>query len=88
MCSINSLAAVLPYIGKDHVTSAIVPLIVKAMKDPVPNVRFCAAKVIIKYHSSFDSGSLNSHIVPVLKEMTSDSDKDVAYYANVGLNSI
>jgi len=36
----------------------------------------------------FDSGALSSQIVPGLKEMQSDSDKDVQYFASVALKEI
>ncbi len=48
MCSLNSCSAVCPFITKDQITQHIAPLLVKAMKDPIPNVRFGAAKIVIK----------------------------------------
>ena len=47
------------------------------MKDPIPNVRFCVAKIIHKNKGSFDQSILQSQIIPGLKEMIGDTDKDV-----------
>lgn len=46
MCSLNSLRAIMGSISKEQITSSVVPLLLKALKDPVPNVKFTAAKVI------------------------------------------
>ncbi len=88
MCALNSLACVIPYLSKDQVAQSIVPVLVKAMKDPIPNVRFCSAKIIRQYNNHFDGGVLSSQMVPALKEMVQDTDKDVQYYATVALNSL
>jgi len=61
---------------------------VKAMKDPIPNVRFCVSKIIIKTKSCFDHGALVSLVQPGLKEMSQDADKDVQYFAVVAINEI
>jgi len=54
MCSLCSLQSVMPFLNKEQVSQFIVPLFVKAMKDPIPNVRFCVAKIIHKQKGSFD----------------------------------
>jgi hypothetical protein len=46
MCCLNSLAAVMPYIMKDQITSQIIPIFIKATKDDIPNVKFCVSKII------------------------------------------
>lgn len=48
MCSLQSLSVILPYIPKDQINANVVPTLLKAMKDPIPNVRFCSAKIVIK----------------------------------------
>lgn len=48
MCSLSSLHAVMPYLGKEQISQLLVPIFLKAMKDPIPNVRFCVAKIIHK----------------------------------------
>jgi serine/threonine-protein phosphatase 2A regulatory subunit A len=61
-------------------------VIVKAMKDPIPNVRFTLAKIIKNIKPYIDSAVFQSTIVPGLKDLASDTDRDVAYFATVALN--
>jgi len=58
-----------------------VPVLLKSCKDPVPNVRFCTAKLLKKIIPKVDSVAVASKIKPALAEMTTDADKDVSYYA-------
>ncbi len=78
----------MPYIGKEQVTTLLVPIFLKAMKDPIPNVRFCVAKIIHKMKGMYDAQILNQQIVPILKEMSTDTDKDVQYFSTVALNDL
>jgi serine/threonine-protein phosphatase 2A regulatory subunit A len=55
------------------------------MKDQIPNVRFTVAKILKQSKSQLDPSVVSSQIIPGLKEMTSDSDRDVQYYATVAL---
>ena len=81
MCCLQSLAAVMPYVMKDKITQHIVPIYEKGCKDDIPNVKFCVSKIIIKNKEFIDQSVYMSKIVPHLKEMATDSDKDVAYFA-------
>jgi serine/threonine-protein phosphatase 2A regulatory subunit A len=54
MCSLMSMNAVMANLSKDQVAQHIVPLFVKAMKDPIPNVRFSVAKIIKQQKGQFD----------------------------------
>lgn len=67
----------MPYLSKDQVTSQVIPIFVKAMKDPIPNVRFTVAKIIHKMKSQIEPSVMQSSIVPGLKELGNDSDRDV-----------
>lgn len=77
MCCLSSLQQIVPFITKEQVAQQVVPIFLKAMKDPIPNVRFTVAKIILKCKSQLDAGIVASQIAPVLKEMTSDPDRDV-----------
>ena len=46
MCAIESLAAIMGVLSKEEVTSKIVPTLVKALNDRIPNVQFCACRII------------------------------------------
>jgi len=67
----------------DQIVSFIVPLLIKATKDTVPNVRFCACRTIMwmMEHHSLSQNHINSRIKPTLSELSDDSDIDVQYYA-------
>lgn len=67
----------------DQIGQFIIPLLVKATKDAVPNVRFCACQglmLLIKNHN-LGTSCLNTTIKPALAELEQDSDIDVQYYA-------
>lgn len=67
----------------DQIVQFLVPLMVKATKDSVPNVRFCACKTIIWMMENHNLGatSIQTSIKPTLMELEHDSDIDVQYYA-------
>ena len=60
MCSLKSLAIVMPQIPKDQITSQFIPLFMKALKDPIPNVRFCCAKILHEHKKIIDVGIFSS----------------------------
>lgn len=67
----------------EQIVQYIVPLLVKATKDTVPNVRFCACQTIawIMDHHSLGSQAVSTVIKPALVDLEHDSDVDVQYYA-------
>jgi hypothetical protein len=81
MCCLYSLAAVMPYVMKDQITQHIIPIFLKATKDDIPNVRFCASKIISNTRNLIDTTAFANQLVPALKEMANDQDKDVAHFA-------
>ena len=88
MCCLNSLAAVMPYIMKDQVTSQVVPIFIKATKDDIPNVKFCVSKIIHAQKQYIDASVFSNQLSGPLKEMTNDPDKDVAHFAQVALQTV
>ena len=85
MCCLNSLAAVMPFITKDQTSQHIIPVFLKACRDEIPNVKFCVSKIIHSQRHFIDANIFNGQLLNPLKEMSNDSDKDVAYYAQVAL---
>mmetsp|Transcript_36560 Transcript_36560/g.103074 ORF Transcript_36560/g.103074 Transcript_36560/m.103074 type:complete len:590 (+) Transcript_36560:106-1875(+) len=65
----------------------VVPLLIKAMKDAVPNVKFCACRTIMWMMENHNLGAaqINKDIKPTLLELVQDSDIDVQYYAQRAL---
>lgn len=60
MCCLQSLNVILPYISKDQINQHVVPIFLKAMKDPIPNVRFTIAKILKNAKNHIDSMVTNS----------------------------
>lgn len=71
----------------EQLVQYIVPLLVKATKDSVPNVRFCACRTIMwmMEHHSLGTQNINTIIKPCLSELEHDPDIDVQYYAQRAL---
>jgi serine/threonine-protein phosphatase 2A regulatory subunit A len=85
MCCLHSLQQILTNISKEQVAQHLIPVFQKAMKDPIPNVRFTVAKILHQSKSVIDAGTYSSQILPGLREMTGDSDRDVQYFATVSI---
>jgi hypothetical protein len=83
-----SLSAMIPFLHEDKITEYIVPTLVKACSDKVPNVQFTNAKIIKKNKAAFDQNVLKDALIPKLRENTQEADKDVAYYAKVALDEV
>ena len=54
ICSLRSLSAIMPVLQKDQITDKVVPIILKATSDPIPNVQFCVSKIIYDRRALFD----------------------------------
>lgn len=54
MCALESLSAVMPVLNKSLVSELVVPTLVKACGDRIPNVQFCCARIIKKNKTSID----------------------------------
>eukprot|EP00913_Durusdinium_trenchii_P001106 g1014.t1 len=71
----------------EQLVQCIVPLLVRATKDSVPNVRFCACRTIMwmMEHHNLGAQNINTIIKPCLSELEHDPDIDVQYYAQRAL---
>lgn len=71
----------------EQIVSGIVPLLIKATKDTVPNVRFCACRTIawMVEHHQLGAACVDTVISPALRELQCDRDIDVQYYASRAL---
>ena len=85
MCALETLSAVMNHLSREMITEMIVPTVVKACGDRVPNVQFCVARIIKAQKGLFDPSIFTAQIVPKLTEMTQEADKDVAYFATLAL---
>jgi serine/threonine-protein phosphatase 2A regulatory subunit A len=82
---VTTLLAIPPIsdvMSADQVAQVIVPLIIKATKDSVPNVRFCACRTL---HQIAEAKKLNAASLAqakqAMQELEDDTDVDVQYFA-------
>ncbi len=64
---------------------ALLPLVLRACKDTVPNVRFAAVKAIIAVAPSLDAATASGQIKPALSALLGDRDSDVKWFAQAAL---
>ena len=88
MCCLSSLAAVAPFLSKDKISQHIVPVYLMAVKDEIPNVRFHVCRMIHQTRPFMDYNVFTNQLVGPLKELSSDSDMDVAFYSNKALEGV
>jgi len=69
--------------GGTFVDQHLVPMVATLCADPVPNVRFNAAKTVQVMHKACGSTShgIREGLVPCLTRLLSDTDPDVKFYA-------
>lgn len=60
-------------------------MLVTATHDRIPNVQFTACKIIKENFNRFDPGVFSSVLLPRLKDLSQETDKDVAYYAYIAM---
>jgi len=71
----------------DQVMQFIMPVLIKATKDGVANVRFCACQNIMWIAQNHDLGTaaINTVIKPALMDLQQDSDTDVQYFTQCAI---
>jgi len=81
--SLHALKQLSGAMSPEQVMQFVVPVLVKATKDGVPNVRICACLTIMWLAENCDLGSaaISTVIRPTLVELKHDSDIDVQYYS-------
>lgn len=70
------------------VSTHILPVILEMSTDIVPNIRFNVAKELGRIGSSCGSSDVDLLIIPVLKVLEEDDDRDVRHYARVAIRSL
>eukprot|EP00386_Alphamonas_edax_P001714 GDKI01005142.1.p1 GENE.GDKI01005142.1~~GDKI01005142.1.p1 ORF type:complete len:590 (-),score=207.65 GDKI01005142.1:146-1915(-) len=82
--AVPHLASVL---SMDQIERHLVPIVVKSMKDNVPNVRFASAKTasVLLDKNLMSPNIVQGMLKPGLQELINDSDGDVAHFASKAL---
>lgn len=73
---------------RDVVSSRVVPLLVDICNDTVANVRLNVAKAFTFLKDTFSSDTIENIVKPILENYLKDGDRDVRYFAQVGLNAL
>lgn len=82
MASLLALASICPALESTQlVEEHVISIALKLCLDPVPNVRFNAAKTLELAIPYVDKRLVSTNITPSLTNMLQDSDRDVQYYA-------
>lgn len=69
----------------DVIEKNLLPVVLQACTDDVPNVRLMAAKTIKELIPKSDAACM-SKLKPALERLTKDTDGDAAFFSNVALN--
>ena len=85
LMSILSLSKTL---GQAIVGEELAPIVLGLASDPVPNVRFNVAKVLRSMYDRCPRPVGLGKIVPALRQLTADPDKDVKFYAKEAIVAI
>lgn len=87
MCALETLSAVMPVLTTENVSEMVVPTLVKACNDRIPNVQFCVARIIKLHVKKFDDDIFINKVMPCLKTMAVEADKDVAYFSHIAIQA-
>lgn len=85
MCVIHSCCVCAEYLDNKTNEELITPILIKGLKDDIPNVKFYTIKLIEKMNKYFDSNT-KSKIEENIKILINDEDPDVKYFANRYIN--
>eukprot|EP00923_Selenidium_pygospionis_P045266 GHVN01078101.1.p1 GENE.GHVN01078101.1~~GHVN01078101.1.p1 ORF type:complete len:364 (+),score=41.17 GHVN01078101.1:484-1575(+) len=90
ICVIHSLMPLSSKLSPEQVDATVLPLMKRALDDPVANVRFAAARVIAKMaeESRLSNKAVQQTLSPKLNELSKDGDVDVMYYAAEALDAV
>ncbi|MFS8003593.1 putative armadillo-like helical protein [Helianthus anomalus] len=85
---IRAISLLAPVMGSEITCSKLLPEVVTASKDRVPNIKFNVAKVLQYLVCIVDHLVVEKSIKPCLVELAEDPNVDVRYFANQALQSI
>lgn len=87
MTILVAISMLAPIVGNEVVNESMLPVLVVAAKDPVPNVKFSVAKTLQKMmqESIIDQNMVSEIVRPCLQELSKDEDIDVQYFASQAL---
>ncbi|KAK8919201.1 hypothetical protein KSP39_PZI021073 [Platanthera zijinensis] len=87
MTFLHAIALLSPVLVPNITFQKLLPVVISASQDRVPNIKFNAAKVLQLLSSIVDSSVVEKTIRPCLAELSEDPDVDVRYFAGQALQS-
>ncbi|KAJ8445358.1 hypothetical protein Cgig2_010716 [Carnegiea gigantea] len=88
MTILHAISLLAPVLGSEITCSKLLPVVITASKDRVPNIKFNVAKVLQSLVPIVDHSVVEKTIRPCLLELNEDPDVDVRFFANQALQSI
>ena len=73
--------------NNDLVVSRVLPLLVDIRNDSVANIRLNIAKSLAILKDNFFEDSIQTIVIPLLEKFMKDDDRDVRYFAEMGLKA-
>lgn len=73
--------------SNDLVVSRVLPLLVDIRNDSVANIRLNIAKSLAILKDKFFDDSIQTIVIPLLEKFMKDDDRDVRYFAEMGLKT-
>jgi serine/threonine-protein phosphatase 2A regulatory subunit A len=74
--------------GADAIERSLLPIVIQACTDDVPNVRIAASKTLLELLPKMDKKTAQTKIQPLLQKMATDTDLDVLFFAQCALHKI
>jgi serine/threonine-protein phosphatase 2A regulatory subunit A len=74
-------------VSPSDAATVVVPVCLHAASDPVPNIRFVAAKILQDLQPILAEAQVEKEVVPCLRKLTEDVDVDVRYYSECSLQA-
>ncbi|KAM7268387.1 hypothetical protein ACFE04_010553 [Oxalis oulophora] len=87
MTILHAISLLAPVLGSEITCSKLLPVVVTASKDRVPNIKFNVAKVLQSIIPIVDQSVVDKTIRPCLVELSEDPDVDVRFFATQALQS-
>ncbi|MCH91720.1 serine/threonine-protein phosphatase 2A 65 kDa regulatory subunit A beta [Trifolium medium] len=88
MTILRAISLLAPVVGPEVTCSKLLPAVVAASKDRVPNIKFNVAKVLESIFPIVDQSVVEKTIRPCLVELSEDPDVDVRYFSSQALQAI
>lgn len=88
LSAIQSLRALALNIAPETAAEKILPILIKHLSDPVPNIRFLTVKILREIGSKIETSSVVNEIRNSIGGLLNDSDKDVKFFAQETLQAL